>query len=333
MGRPAVRLLRNGEYGCPACSQTFRQKGKVSHHYDRFHVGRPSQLVSGPAVPVAAGWAALHRNLQGCHPQPLPLVASGSDDTWEDEVLVVPAGAFHHEGAKTTRAGRSGRLSRQVVVVPISARIAAYYRNKGDLERTKPLVPVGGQQSPPLFMNSALRKMRRIALGCGGSGMSKTWREKLWEATVVTERETAKRCGKVGTMGPMESAFPSAARWVQCLKDEQNRCLSVLAWRKTNIIVGGKSFIFYSRNAMDVLVEALESASDIQIKGDVRTRGDDGPVTRTGILNSDLYKNAEREVRSLHRYKGRVFTVAVQLFSDGSLVSHNGGTCGGAFWG
>lgn len=332
MNRPAVRLLRNGEYGCPACSQSFRQKGKVSHHYDRFHVGRPSRLglPPGSATPVASGWAAVHGDLQGSRPVSSPFSASGGNDTWDEDVLVVPPGAFHHEGANTTRAGRSGRLSRQVVVVPISVRIAAYYRSKGDIERTKPLVSLDQRQAPLLFSNDTLRKMRRIALGCGGSGMSKTWRERLWEATVSTERETAKRCGKGGMLGPMESAFPSAARWVQCLKDEQNRCLSVLAWRKTDIPIGGKTFIFYSRNAMDVLVDALESASDVQLHSNVRTRGDGGPVTRTGILNSDLYQNAEREVRCLHRYKGKVFTVAAQLFSDSSLVSHNGGTCGDA---
>lgn len=335
MGHPPVRLDRDGRYRCSLCTQTFKQKGKVQHHYRLFHAGRPAQELasSGPAslwrrnsiVPEAAEEDRLLDEEAVPVQVAAPAVPETNDDFWDDDELVVTASLLRYRGVVSSHFVTAMMLPLHVHAPTVSARIAAYYRSKGDLARTQLLVSSSGlaQESP--FGTQALRKLRRIALGSSGSGMSRFWREKLWEGTVAAERETAKLCGRRRTQGPMEAAFPTAARWVRSLKEEQDRCLAVLGWRTTPIDIAGKTYVFYSRNAMDVAADALGSAEDVQI--DVKHRADGVPVTRTCTLDSDLYRSADQEVRRLHSYKGRVFTLAIQLFSDASLVSHNGGTC------
>lgn len=208
-------------------------------------------------------------------------------------------------------------MRRSVFATPISRRIIEYYRNIGDIGRTTPLVPGGSRLRPTEFVTDGLRKMRRIALGMGGSGLSEKARKELWDATVSLEREGLQGIGRVG---PMESAFPTPDAFVKSLQDEAHRVLSVLGWRITTMMVRGKIRHFYSRNLLSVMQAALEGASQVQLSSTPRRRSD-GTRVRTGSLDSDLYTDAESEVLRIHGHKGRVMTVAVQLFSDVALVS------------
>lgn len=146
-----------------------------------------------------------------------------------------------------------------------------------------------------------------------------------WRATVTGERETAKACRREGTAGPMEAAFPTEAKWVRAWKNEQDRCLSELGWCERVMRFGSTTYSFFSCDSLDVAVEELALAKDVQIEAEKVKSSKEGEVIRTCILDSDLYLQAQDEVRSIHGHSGRVFTMAVHIFSDIALLSFNGG--------
>lgn len=217
-------------------------------------------------------------------------------------------------------------IPEHVSAIPISKRVIQYNRAMGDLARTTFLVPPSRNSKPTPFLTQGLRKMRRVSLAAGGSGLSEAARRQLWDATVSIEGEGLKGTNK---MGAMRSAFPTPERFLQSLKDEQDRCLATLGWRVTSIIIDGTERLIFSRNALSVARNAMESASKVQLTGAPRyrcaTAKSRGAVrARTGTLDSDLYLDAHKEVKNNHGYKGRAFTLAVQLFSYAALVSHSG---------
>eukprot|EP00170_Pyropia_yezoensis_P000494 contig_2577_g495 len=86
------------------------------------------------------------------------------------------------------------------------------------------------------------------------------------------------------------------------------------------MVIGGKTRYFYSRNLLSVMLDALQGASKVQLRSTQKRRLN-GTRVRTGVLDSDLYIDAESEVLRIHGHKGRVMTVAVQMFCDAALVS------------
>lgn len=208
-------------------------------------------------------------------------------------------------------------MARSVSSTPIAKRIIEYYRAIGDIGRTAPLVPRGSALRQTEFVTPGSRKIRRMALGLGGSGLSESARRELWDATVCLEREALKESGRVG---PMESAFPTPDAFVKSLQDDSDRFLSVLGWRVTTMVIGGKTRYLYSRNLLSVMLDALQGASKVQLRS-TQKRRPTGTRVRTGVLDSDLYIDAESEVLRIHGHKGRLMTVAVQMFSDAALVS------------
>lgn len=316
----------------PSGTRHARPEDPGGEASSRFSVAVPSTSEPGRA-PVSSAVAVEepHRRAAGWH-------------LWDDEsTLVVPVhlwrpdlrrhGWSHDTDIEAVRAVSpaladsrhlfqqtaflGASMPRSVFVTPISKRIIEYYRAIGDLGRTTPLVPPVSGLRPTEFVTHGLRKMRRIALGMGGSGLSQSARRELWDATVSLEREGLRDTGKVG---PMESAFPTPDAFVKSLQDESQRVLSVLGWRITTMMIRGKTRYFYSRNLLSVMQAALEGASEVQLCS-TRRRRSNGTRVRTGSLDSDLYMNAESEVLRIHGHRGRVMTVAVQLFSDVALVS------------
>lgn len=177
------------------------------------------------------------------------------------------------------------------------------------------------------LLTEGLQKVRRVALASGGSGISEAARRKLWEATATLENEVLRGTGRVG---PMRSAFPSADSFVRSLRDEQDRCLSSLGWRLTEINIGGKARYFYFRDALPEEVTALETASKVRLYGHKRYRRRTGRKraktrARSGTMENDLYWDAQEELQLIHGQRGRVFTMAIQRFSGAALVSHSSG--------
>lgn len=77
---------------------------------------------------------------------------------------------------------------------------------------------------------------------------------------------------------------------------------------------------------MKVAVNAVISATQLQLHGERRTGGD-GKTTSSGTLDSDIYLGEQSRSYLLHRRTpdGKVFALAVQLYSDSALVSWSGG--------
>jgi len=232
----------------------------------------------------------------------------------------------------------------------VADRIAQHYRAKGDLSRTIMHVPPRLSDKASDFVSKELKDMRLFALSAGGCGLSGDARREYYETTVAIERAAMKvvaeiearrrrrKKGKNGKgrklnlnvrLGPLESAFPSAAAFVRSLKGEQWRCLSELKWRETDILLRGTVYKFYSRDIMQVATDALTSAIKVCLRGQ-RKYDDAGNVVRTNTLDGDIYLEEQADVQRLHagrKERGKTmppFTLAVQLFSDAALVSWNG---------
>jgi len=244
----------------------------------------------------------------------------------------------------------------------VADRIARHYRAKGDLSRTALYVPAHLRDRPSEFLSKEHKEMRLFALTAGGCGLSQKAREEYYQTAVAVERAAMqvvaeidarrrrRKKGKNGKgrkrnpivrLGPLESAFPTAAAFVRSLKGEQWRCLSELKWRETDIIIRGVVYKFYSRDVMQVATDAMVSAIKVCLLGK-RQLNDAGEVIRTNSLDSDVYLEEQADVQRLHAGKkdnGKKmppFTLAIQLFSDAALVSWNGSTlppvCLLAFW-
>jgi len=131
--------------------------------------------------------------------------------------------------------------------------------------------------------------------------------------------------------GPVESAFPTASSFVNALDGEANRCLAEQQWRKTEMFDGDSVFLFYSRDVMVVALEAFMKATALCLRGK-RLLAADGSVLLSNSLNSDVYLTEQTDVDQIHAnktYNGtllKVFTLAIQLFSDATLVSWKNGT-------
>jgi len=129
--------------------------------------------------------------------------------------------------------------------------------------------------------------------------------------------------------GPLTSAFPTAAAFVASLKGEEDRCPSEMKWKVTHI-VDGMSFDFFFRDIMDVAHDAFGRAGKVQLHGK-RHVDADGSILRSNTLDSDVYLVQEADVLKIHAnavHNGKpikAFAMAVQLFSDATLLSWNGG--------
>jgi len=106
-----------------------------------------------------------------------------------------------------------------------------------------------------------------------------------------------------------------------------------MGWQETRIRLGGETHVFHWRDLLDVMVESLETAADVSIMGQPEFTPA-GARVRSETMNSDLFLNEQAEV--LRRNKPIAgekpprfvpFMVGTQMFTDGALVSWNGGKC------
>lgn len=240
-------------------------------------------------------------------------------------------------GVQVVGAGGAQRLDRQAAEpLPVrsrplvglpAARILAYYRSKGDMQRTKPYVDSNAARKPSKFNTQTLRKFRLFALSTGRCGLRNKGRAEYWESVVAAEVAAAAGTGR---FGPMQSAFDTAAKFVSSLRHEQDRFLHELRWRQTEIVIGEQTFTFYSRDLWDVAIDAILSAEELTLFGERRVRGD-GSIIRTGTMDSDLFLKEQDSVFEIHKLapSDRVFVLAAQLYSDAALISWSGGTSAG----
>lgn len=216
-----------------------------------------------------------------------------------------------------------------------AGRILQHYRKWGDGARTRPVVDhvPGGRVSA--FVTKTLKRFRSFVLSVGGCGLSGQGKEEFWDTAVMGEREALFGTGR---KGPMEAAFSSADAFVASLRADADRCMQELDWRETDFEIRNQKAVFYSRDLMQVLVEAAEGAKELDIRGERKLDAND-KVVRTGTLDSDVYLDEQARVLDMHGRDGeaKVFTIAVQMFSDAALVSWSGGAsacscCGACMW-
>lgn len=135
-----------------------------------------------------------------------------------------------------------------------------------------------------------------------------------------------------GKLGPMQSAFGTAAKFLSSLKHEQDRFLHELGWRQTAIIIAEQTFTFYSRDLWEVAIDAILSAQQPTLFIERLMRAD-GSINRTVTMDSDLFLAEQASLFQIHKLapSDRVFVMAAQLYSDTALISWSGGTSyGGA---
>jgi len=326
--------------------------------------GAPSDAPMGCTTPAAAHAGAVPAGIVfGAWTQTptagTPAVVSGA----ASGALASPSGGCNAAGGELPSHTDSQALTPTVPPMPVAfpipvsttttavaSRIAAVYRSKGDLGRTRLYVPSNKRDRPSDFLTKQHKDMRLFALSAGGCGLSLKEKAEYYETTVSIERaalrmvaEAAARRkkrkkGKNGKgkpptvnvkVGPLESAFPTAASFVRSLEGEKWRCLAEQEWRETDIPVRGKVYKFYSRDIMKVATDALTTALKVCLRGE-RKYDKSGDVIRTNSLDSDVYLEEQADVDRLHagkKFRGEdlpPFTLAIQLFSDAALVSWNG---------
>lgn len=169
-------------------------------------------------------------------------------------------------------------------------------------------------------MTESLKKHRSFVMSAGGYGLSGLDKKRLWDSVVTGEREALHGTGR---QGPMEAAFPDAEAFLSSLRVDADRCMDALGWCVTDFDLGGQKVVFYSRDLIKVLVEAVESAAKVQILG-ARRYDRNGNVIRSGTLDSDVYLDEQARVVGTDADNRRFF-MAGQLFSDAALVSWSGG--------
>ena len=223
-------------------------------------------------------------------------------------------------------------MQRSVTTGTITDKVYHFYRSKDDLSNTKPMVLPSVGQRPTHFNTAELRAVRMFVLSTGGSGMSQSARADYWRLQHQLERAARPvQPGGVQELGPFEKTFPTSSSFVRALSFEQDRCLYEMGWKETRIRLGGETHVFHWRDLLDVMVESLEMASDVRVFGEPEF-SPGGERLRSETMNSDLFLDEQAEVMSRNRpipgekpLRFMPFMAGTQIFTDGALVSWNGG--------
>jgi len=228
------------------------------------------------------------------------------------------------------------RMTQHVFFSSTAARIRAYYERLPEASQAVPVVdPLWGVR-PTRFNSPALRGTLRFALTAGGSGLSDPDQVEYAQSLRAVEREAAR--GSDG-QGPFTSAFASDHSFLTATRQEMNRVLAQRKWQQVPIVVGGRTFVYYHRDVLQVGLDALSTANtvsfgandDAAVAGDygvaarlgrVDLDGDDSGRVRHGSLDSDLYLMEDRRVRQIHGPDARV--LGIHLHADEALVSWSG---------
>lgn len=193
-------------------------------------------------------------------------------------------------------------------------------------------LPASGHESgsTPSTSSPSKQKTTRHAGMSTGAHPSRSAR-KISLRTRIKEAVLTAQAELEAMAGPLETAFPTEAAFLNSLNGETARCSSEKAWRMTDIVDGDDIYTIYSRDVMRVALNAFMRSAKRCMRGR-RHLAADGSIRRTGSLDSDLYLREQADVDKIHggRFHNgkplKVFTMATQFFSDATLVSKNGGT-------
>jgi len=227
-------------------------------------------------------------------------------------------------------------MTQHVFFSSTAARIRAYYERLPEASQSVPVVHPSWGVRPTRFNSPALHGALRFALTAGGSGLSDPDQVEYARSLRAVEREAAR--GSDG-QGPVTSAFASDHSFLTATRQEMNRVLAQRNWQLVSIVVGGRTFLYYHRDVLQVGLDALSTATTVSFGANdhaalagedgvaaqlarVDLDGDDAGRVRHGSLDSDLYLLEDRSVRRIHGPDARV--LGVHLHADEALVSWSG---------
>jgi len=259
--------------------------------------------------------------------------------------------------------------ARNVFQAAIASRIRAYYEGMPEASQTRRLAAPHLGEVPARFNTPSLQKVLEFALTSGGPGLSDAYQKGFWSVLTAVDANArpspgtrARACsdnlspppsstsspvatGSSPRQGdtPLIEVFPTGYAFVAAIRGEQQRVLSKLRWDVTPIEVEGVTYMFYSRDILEVVLELLCNANNVQLWGEALCNGADGTRQRSDPMDSDLFLEEQAHVR--RRLGEHCFILGIHIFIDEAVVSWSGAYyiypirvrvlnigCGGSRW-
>lgn len=178
---------------CPFCPSTFRFQGNLAQHVKRFHAERLAFL--GPSAVAPAGTAGTPGRAPfastplgppssgGPHPPSTLLSATVTPDGGGEI-----AGSHAADGLATPTPVRAEEPCLGGSPLSVAAQVQQFFLAKGDMTRTRPLIPACKLGKPSVFVTPELKEMRMVALATGGHGMATPARKRYYLSVLRAER-------------------------------------------------------------------------------------------------------------------------------------------------
>lgn len=206
----------------------------------------------------------------------------------------------------------------------LSTEVRSLYEDMNDWQRMTPLLTRRKRCRPGRFDSYRLRALERFALECGGAGLSLEWQERLFDLLDTWDGTKPGMPHDDGHNQTLREAFPSANSFKDAIRDDVDDAVLMEGWCKCTMDVDGLSVTTFLCPALDVLIEALHNAKEVQVWS-----GEDGPAPPTSMretpFDGDAFRKNEDDV--VRRHGPDSFVLGVHLFSDASHISESGGKC------
>lgn len=323
---------------CWYCPRSFTSAVHRSRH---MAVAHPDEDRLSPP----AGWRAIPAaDPSGATPGPEEDSEEGgtggddgslsSTDDAQDKVIVVSESDDEENGNKTAGAGtgvrRDDGMERGSLAGPsaraptavgsISTRIAAFYNRYPEGESATPCADEEDANRPTFFNTPALQELLRFIVTSGGCGLSRVDQVALGSALLALEPGSRPQ----GDDNDLRFRLPSANSLATAVNYEERRVLAVRGWMQTTIDIGGREYVFYFRDMLQCVLDALCSAAEVQLDGARLEPTSDGDERRSHTMNSDLFMEEQEDVRRVHGAAAHV--AGVMLHVDEAVVAWNGAT-------
>lgn len=204
----------------------------------------------------------------------------------------------------------------------LSTEVRSMYEDLNDWQRTTPLLTRRKRCRPGRFDSYRLRALERFALEFGGAGLPLEWQERLYDLLDTWDGTKPGMPHEDGHNQTLREAFPSANSFKDAIRDDVDDAVLEEGWCKCTMDVDGLSVTTFLCPALDLLLEALHNAKEVQFWS-----GEDGPAPLTSIretpFDGDAFRNNEDDV--VRRHGPDSFVLGVHLFSDSSHISESGG--------
>lgn len=243
---------------------------------------------------------------------------------------------------------------RAVFAASVAARIRAIYKEMPEASKSVPCASVDLATQPSVFHSTLLKDAHKVSVGTAGGGLTR--RDQAFLATLLLGFETeairntlaavraagardsaggssaaaatggaggagaagSENVGDVGA-GCIAAAFPAPNAMVSALRHEQECVLALRKWMQVPITLGNTTYTLYYRDLLGVGIDAVKAAKKLNLTGGAPPNTHSGERQCIGSLNSYLFLELDRSVRSLHGAHARV--LLAKLCADEALAS------------